>query len=95
MSGGLAGGVSVEAFNEMGPWQTGYKSFLLFTELLTWMIVFSMWGQIYVRCMGLENVPPPRFCLLVKLNLVHLPYAWPHMLNGQRAFVEAICTIIF
>ena len=52
---------------------------------------FSMWGQIYVRCMGLENVPPPRFCLLVKLNLVHLPYARPYMLNGQRAFVGTVC----
>ena len=75
---------------QWGGWHTGYKSFLLSAELFD-LDAFSMWDQIYVRCMGLEDVPPPRFALLVKLNHVHLPYARPYMLNGQRAFVGTVC----
>ena len=51
---------------------------------------FSMWGQIYVSSMGMKSVLSHRNCLLVKLNLVHLPYARPYMLNGQRAFVGTV-----
>ena len=51
---------------------------------------FSMWGQICVSSMGLKSVLSHRNCLLVKLNLVHLPYARPYMLNEQRAFVGTV-----